>query len=348
MAFRTMEWIEAGHCLRLLDQRFLPGTVQYRDLSTPEAVAGAIRDMTVRGAPAIGVAAGFGVAQAALLAEAAGQPLIPALEAADRVLRASRPTAVNLFWALDRMAALWRAGAGGARLLEEARVMEREDIAVNEAIAAHALAILPQEVTFFHHCNTGALATVGVGTALGIIRRAHDSGRKVFAYLDETRPRLQGAKLSSFELMEYGVPHAIVVDGASAHIMRRHKVDMAVVGCDRVAANGDTANKIGTYNLALAAQDNGVPFYVACPTSTIDLSTASGDGIEIEERDAEEVLRIGDSVIAPEGAPAFNPAFDVTPNRLIAGLITEFGILRPPFDMSIRALFAERQLRKRP
>lgn len=221
--------------------------------------------------------------------------------------------------------------------------MEREDIAVNEAIAVHALSILPQEVTFFHHCNTGALATVGVGTALGIIRRAHESGRKVFAYLDETRPRLQGAKLSSFELMEYGIPHAIVVDGASAHIMRRHRVDMVVVGCDRVAANGDTANKIGTYNLALAAQDNGVPFYVACPTSTIDLCTISGDGIEIEERDAGEVLHIGDSMIAPEGAPAFNPAFDVTPNRLIAGLITEFGIVRPPFDVNIRTLLVQKR-----
>ncbi len=342
MAFRTMEWIEGLATLRLLDQRHLPEVVQYRDLTTPEAVAGAIHDMTVRGAPAIGVAAAFGMAQAALLAEAAGQALIPSLEAADRVLRASRPTAVNLFWALDRMAALWRGGADAARLLAEARVMEREDIAVNEAIAAHALAILPQEVTFFHHCNTGALATVGVGTALGIIRRAHESGRKVFAYLDETRPRLQGAKLSSFELMEYGVPHAIVVDGASAHIMRRRRVDVAVVGCDRVAANGDTANKIGTYNLALAAQDNGVPFYVACPSSTVDLSTPTGDGIEIEERDADEVLRIGGASIAPQGAPAFNPAFDVTPHRLISGLITEFGIVRPPFEVNLRAMLSER------
>lgn len=341
MAFRTIEWIEEGHCLRLLDQRFLPDQVSYRDLTTPEAVAGAIRDMTVRGAPAIGVAAAFGMAQAAALAEAARMPLIPALEAADAALRASRPTAVNLFWALDRMAVLWQAGAGAARLLEAAYAMEREDIAVNEAITAHALAILPPEVTFFHHCNTGALATVGVGTALGIIRRAHESGRKVFAYLDETRPRLQGAKLSSFELMEYGVPHAIVVDGASAHIMRRRRVDMAVVGCDRVAANGDTANKIGTYNLALAAQDNGVPFYVACPTSTVDLSTPTGDGIEIEERDPGEVLQIGGTSIAPAGAPAFNPAFDVTPNRLIAGLITEFGIVRPPFDVNLRILLAD-------
>jgi len=339
MAFRTMEWVAEETCLRLLDQRFLPGDVRYRDLRTPKEVAGAIRDMTVRGAPAIGVSAAYGMAQAALLAEAAGGPVLAALDAADAVLRASRPTAVNLFWALDRMALLWRNGADAARLLEEAGRIEREDIAVNDAIAAHALAILPQEVTFFHHCNTGALAAGGVGTALGIIRRAHEAGHKVFAYLDETRPRLQGAKLSSFELMEYGVPHAIVVDGASAHVMRRRKVDVAVVGCDRVAANGDTANKIGTYNLALAAQDNDVPFYVACPTSTIDMATQDGSGIEIEERDTAEILRIGDTVIAPEGAPVFNPAFDVTPHRLIAGLITEYGIVRPPFDVNLKHLF---------
>ena len=341
MAFRTMEWIAAEACLRLLDQRYLPGEVRYRDLRTPEAVAGAIRDMTVRGAPAIGVSAAYGMAQAAILAEAEGRPLGAALEAADSVLRASRPTAVNLFWALDRMGALWRGGADAARLLAEAREIEREDIAVNDAIAAHALTILPaDEVVFFHHCNTGALAAGGVGTALGIIRRAHEAGRKVFAYLDETRPRLQGAKLSSFELMEYGVPHAIVVDGASAHVMRRRRVDAAVVGCDRVAANGDTANKIGTYNLALAAQDNGVPFYVACPTSTIDMATPDGAGIEIEERDGDEILQVGVTRIAPEGAGVFNPAFDVTPNRLISGLITEYGVIRPPFDVNLRQLFS--------
>ncbi|PLL13025.1 S-methyl-5-thioribose-1-phosphate isomerase [Tabrizicola sp. TH137] len=337
MAFRTMEWLSEGPVLRLLDQRVLPEVVRYRDLATTEAVAGAIRDMTVRGAPAIGVSAAFGLVIAAR--QAGGANMRAVLPEADAVLRAARPTAVNLFWALDRMRALWVAGADAARLEQEALAMEAEDVAVNEAIAAHARAILPQEVTFFHHCNTGALAAVGVGTALGIIRRAHEAGHTVFAYLDETRPRLQGAKLSSFELMEYGVPHAVVVDGASAHIMRKRKVDIAVVGCDRVAANGDTANKIGTYNLALAAQDNGVPFYVACPTSTIDMGTPDGDGIEIEERAEEEVLVVNGGGIAPAGARAFNPAFDVTPNRLISGLITEKGIVRPPFDVNLRALF---------
>lgn len=337
MTFRTMEWVTEGPVLRLLDQRVLPEVVRYRDLASAAEVAGAIRDMTVRGAPAIGVSAAFGLVIAAR--QAGGAELRAVLPAADAVLRAARPTAVNLFWALDRMRALWEAGADAARLEREAVAMEAEDVAVNEAIAAHARAILPRQVTFFHHCNTGALAAVGVGTALGIIRRAHEAGHEVFAYLDETRPRLQGARLSSFELMEYGVPHAVVVDGASAHIMRKRKVDIAVVGCDRVAANGDTANKIGTYNLALAAQDNGVPFYVACPTSTIDMGTPTGDGIEIEERAEEEVLEVNGGLIAPKGARAFNPAFDVTPNRLISGLITEKGIIRPPFDVNLRALF---------
>ena len=338
MTFRTMEWLTEGAVLRLLDQRVLPDVVRYRDLATAEEVAGAIRDMTVRGAPAIGVSAAFGLVIAAR--QAGRADLRAVLPAADAALRAARPTAVNLFWALDRMRALWEAGADAARLEAEARAMEAEDVAVNEAIAAHARAILPQEVTFFHHCNTGALAAVGVGTALGIIRRAHEAGHRVFAYLDETRPRLQGARLSSFELMEYGVPHAVVVDGASAHIMRKRRVDIAVVGCDRVAANGDVANKIGTYGLALAAQDNGVPFYVACPTSTIDMATPDGDAIEIEERDEAEVLRVNGAPIAPLGARAYNPAFDVTPNRLISGLITEKGIIRPPFDVNLRALFS--------
>lgn len=338
MTFRTMEWLTEGPLLRLLDQRVLPDVVRYRDLATAEEVAGAIRDMTVRGAPAIGVSAAFGLVIAAR--QAGRADLRAVLPAADAALRAARPTAVNLFWALDRMRALWEAGADAARLEAEARAMEAEDVAVNEAIAAHARAILPQEVTFFHHCNTGALAAVGVGTALGIIRRAHEAGHRVFAYLDETRPRLQGARLSSFELMEYGVPHAVVVDGASAHIMRKRQVDIAVVGCDRVAANGDVANKIGTYGLALAAKDNGVPFYVACPTSTIDMATPDGDAIEIEERDEAEVLLVNGAPIAPLGARAYNPAFDVTPNRLISGLITEKGIIRPPFDVNLRALFS--------
>lgn len=337
MSFRAIEWIDDASALRLIDQKVLPETMRYCDFATPEAIAGAIADMTVRGAPAIGVAAAFGMVTAA---RAGGD-----LAAADAVLRASRPTAVNLFWALDRMRRVWQGAAPGpdlsARILAEAKAIEEEDIAVNRAISRHAMTILPDgQVTFYHHCNTGSLATVDLGTALGIIRSAHEGGRKTFAYLDETRPRLQGAKLSSFELMQYGVPHAIVVDGASAHVMRTRKVDLVVVGCDRVAANGDTANKIGTYNLALAAADNGVPFYVAAPLSTIDMATATGDEIEIEERPPEEVTAIGATRIAPEGAPVFNPAFDVTPARLIAGIITERGIVRPPFAEGLKKVGA--------
>lgn len=348
MSFRAIEWVDDRNLLRLLDQKVLPGTIRYVELSTVDAIAAAITDMTVRGAPAIGVAATFGMVIAAR--QNAGVPLA-VLKAkmmhADQVLRASRPTAVNLFWALDRMQAAWRAAETSPALVtvvgQTARDIEAEDIEVNRAISRHAMQVVPQEATFFHHCNTGSLATVDLGTALGIIRTAHESGRKVMAYLDETRPRLQGAKLSSFELLQYGVPHAIVVDGASAHIMRTRKVDLVVVGCDRVAANGDTANKIGTYNLALAAQDNGVPFYVAAPSATIDLNTLGGDDIEIEERDPQEITQINGVAIAPTGAAAYNPAFDVTPNRLITGIITEFGIISPPFVKNLRLILKNRK-----
>ncbi|EAR52705.1 probable translation initiation factor eIF-2B alpha subunit [Oceanicola granulosus HTCC2516] len=342
MGFRAIEWLDDSSILKLIDQKALPQQVHYLELTTPAEIAGAIHDMTVRGAPAIGVAAAFGILQAARGAAGAGEDLQARLSEADAVLRAARPTAVNLSWALNRMRAVW-SGAGDSEALlaaldREARRIEAEDIAVNRAISEQALKILPRKVTFFHHCNTGSLATVDLGTALGIIRSAHEAGHEVFAYIDETRPRLQGAKLSSFELLQFGVPHAIVVDGASAHIMRTRDVDIAVVGCDRVAANGDVANKIGTYNLALAAADNGVPFYVAAPMSTIDFSTATGDDIEIEERDDSEILAINGQSIAPDGAPAFNPAFDVTPHRLIAGIITEHGIARPPFAESLLAM----------
>ncbi len=339
MSFRAIEWIDEISALRLIDQKALPGTVRHLNFATPAEVAGAIEDMTVRGAPAIGVAAAFGMVTAAR----SGQDLA----AADAVLRASRPTAVNLFWALDRMKRVWDRAATGAdlpaRLFAEAKAIEAEDIEVNRAISRHAMTVVPEgAVTFYHHCNTGSLATVDLGTALGIIRTAHESGRKTFAYLDETRPRLQGAKLSSFELMQYGVPHAIVVDGASAHVMRTRKVDMVVVGCDRVAANGDTANKIGTFNLALAAAHNNVPFYVAAPTATIDMATPTGDDIEIEERAAEEITQIGGTRVAPEGGPVFNPAFDVTPAQLITGIITELGIVRPSYREGLVSLFAKR------
>ncbi len=344
MSFRAIEWNNDTSILRLVDQKLLPQTTCFVDLRTADEVASAIADMTVRGAPAIGVAAAFGMVMTARKDESLAFHLLQnAMAAADSTLRASRPTAVNLFWALDRMKVAWSGAVTSAALVDAtvhtALSIEADDIAVNRAISRHAMQVVPEgEAVFFHHCNTGSLATVDLGTALGIIRTAHEGGRKVFAYLDETRPRLQGAKLSSFELMQYGVPHAIVVDGASAHIMRTRKVDLVVVGCDRVAANGDTANKIGTYNLALAAKDNGVPFYVAAPSSTIDLDTTDGDAIHIEERDSREITEINGVAIAPIGAPAVNPAFDVTPARLITGIITEFGIVSPPFTTSLRAV----------
>ena len=346
MAFKSLEWDRNSSTLRLIDQKKLPGEIAYLDLTTEDEIYNAIVDMTVRGAPAIGVAAAYGMVSAA---NRSNETDIDAFKkqmlAADEMLRGSRPTAVNLFWALDRTKAIVEGGdaiaAIQADLLNEARRIEADDVEVNRAISRHAMDVVPQKATFFHHCNTGSLATVDLGTALGVIRTAHESGRDVMAYIDETRPRLQGAKLSAWELKQYGVPHAVVVDGASAHIMRTEGADLCVVGCDRVAANGDTANKIGTYALALAAKDNDVPFYVCAPTSTIDLLTASGDDIEIETRDDSEVTEINGVQITPEGAGVYNPAFDVTPARLITGIITEFGIARAPYKESLRQIFDE-------
>lgn len=340
MDLKSIDWIEDTATLRLLDQTKLPESIEYVDLADEVEIAAAIRDMTVRGAPAIGVAAAYGIVAAATLARETDLTMVQSrLDRADEILRNSRPTAVNLFWALDRMQGVTnRIGLREelvSALLDEARAIEGEIIEVNYAISNHAMSLVPDQVTFFHHCNTGSLAAIELGTALGIIRSAHERGKDVMVYLDETRPRLQGAKLSAFELGMYGVKHSVVVDGASAHVMRTRNVDLCVVGCDRVAANGDTANKIGTYNLALAAMDNKVPFYVAAPSSTIDLSTANGDDIEIENREEQEVTEFEGWPIAPKGSSAFNPAFDVTPARLITAIITEFGIAYPPFEESL-------------
>lgn len=333
--------------MRLIDQTRLPDTLVYLDLTDEHAICDAIREMKVRGAPAIGVAAAYAMVAAAKRSKAESlADLLEDLRAADKDLRASRPTAINLFWALDRMARVIRVATSIKSLctsvLAEAREIEAEDVAVNQAISHHALAVVPQQATFFHHCNTGSLATVELGTALGVIRTAHESGREVFAYLDETRPRLQGAKLSAWELMQYGVRHAVVVDGAAPYIMRTKGVDLCVVGCDRVAANGDTANKIGTYALALAAKDNGVPFYVCAPTSTIDMTTPTGENIEIETRDEAEITHIDGMRVAAQGAGVYNPAFDVTPARLITGIITEFGIAKPPFEDSLMRIMKDK------
>ncbi len=336
MSFRSIFWDDEAGVLVLLDQRRLPEAEVYLRLKDAAEVAEAIREMAVRGAPAIGAAAAFGMA----LAAKKGQDLFEA----DALLRAARPTAVNLFWALDRMKRIWEGFSGAQealalRLLEEAKQIAEEDVAANKAIGQHALALVPDRAKILHHCNTGALATVDYGTALGVIRAAHEAGKKVHAFLDETRPRLQGARLSAWELNRLGIPHTVIVDGASGHVMQKFGIDLMVVGADRIARNGDTANKIGTYNLAIAARHHGIPFYVAAPTSTIDLKTPSGEAIPIEERRPEEVAHCGPVRVVPEGSPVYNPAFDITPAELITAIITEKGVVYPPFEENLKKLF---------
>ncbi len=346
-AYRSIEWRDGA--LRLLDQRRLPHEVIYLEYQDAAGVAGAIREMVIRGAPAIGAAAGYGLALAALHSPAS-QPdqLRQELAQAASLLRSSRPTAANLFYAIDRLLARLE-GLGDAPVselqrlaLEEAHAIAAEDAAINRRIGQHALALLPdppgRPLIFIHHCNTGALATTEYGTALGIIRAAFEQGRQVFVYVDETRPRLQGARLTAWELSQLGIPHQVIVDGAAAHILRTRPVDLAVVGCDRVAANGDTANKIGTFGLALAAQAHGVPFYVAAPSTTIDLAIPDGEAIPIEARDPEEVAQIGAERLLPPGSSALNLAFDVTPARYISAIITEAGVAYPPYSESLSKL----------
>lgn len=340
--FRSIEW--KGDKLVLLDQRFLPEKADFKIYSTPDEVAEAIRDMVVRGAPAIGVAAAYGMVLAVKNMRNRKVDASRELEKADAVLRASRPTAVNLFWALDRMKSIWKNFTGTLEELEsllesEAQRIEAEDVETNKRIGMNGLKIVPDNAKIIHHCNTGSLATVDYGTALGVIRIAHEAGKNIHVFLDETRPRLQGARLSAWELKELGIPHTVIVDGASGLVMKKFGVDLVLVGADRIAANGDTANKIGTYNLAIVAKYHGVPFYVVAPTSTIDLSTSDGDHIPIEERNPEEVSRCGDKWVAPRESPVYNPAFDVTPSELITAIITEKGIVYPPYSENLPKLF---------
>jgi methylthioribose-1-phosphate isomerase len=337
----------------MLDQRLLPGEMQYVEYARAEEVAQGIRSMVIRGAPAIGAAAAYGLALAAYHSEADEvEGVRGELAQAAEVLRKARPTAHNLFWALDRVLeraerpSLESAADLRKAVLAEAHAIASEDVRTNRRIGLNALEVVPDPAKVLHHCNTGSLATVDYGTALGVIRAAHEHGKRVHAYLDETRPRLQGARLSSWELKQLDIPHTVIVDGASGHLMRTVGIDLCVVGCDRVAANGDTANKIGTYNLALAAYAHGVPFYVAGPTSTIDLSLATGDEIEIEERPAREVTHVGEMQVTPDDVEVFNPAFDVTPARYITAVITEEGIAYPPFEKSLKEM-VERARSKR-
>ncbi len=343
--FHSIEWKD--NKLRLIDQRFLPLETKYNDYENAQDVADAIRQMVTRGAPAIGASAAYGLALTAVHSPAASPADLRAqLEADAEILRESRPTAVNLFWAIDRVMnraadpTLTSAGAIRQAVLDEAHAIYKEDVATNKAIGYNAMPLVPQGAKFLHHCNTGSLATVDYGTALGIIRIAHEEGKEIHAYLDETRPRLQGGRLSAWELKQLDIPHTVIVDGASGHLMRTVGIDLCVVGCDRVAANGDTANKIGTYNLALAAHAHDVPFYVAAPTSTIDMSLENGDLIPIEERNPREVTHVGDCQITPDDTPVANFAFDVTPAPYITAIITEKGVVYPPFKENLAKLFA--------
>ncbi len=339
--YATLEWKE--NCLYLLDQRKLPFQAVMLPCRSVTEVAEAIRNMTIRGAPAIGAAAAYGLALAAFNTHAKDpQKIRDSIFTAAQVLIAARPTAVNLSWAVNRILAAVESqnpqSADEIResVLNEAHRIASEDVETNRKIGQNALPLWPKEVTFIHHCNTGALATVDYGTALGVIRAAHEAGKKVFVFVDETRPRLQGARLTAWELEQLAIPYKIIVDGASGYVMKNHPVNAVVVGCDRVAANGDTANKIGTYNLALVAQAHAVPFYVVGPTTTIDLATPTGGHIDIEERSADEITRIAGQPVAPDLSKAYNPAFDVTPADLITAIITEAGICRPPFEESLK------------
>ncbi|MCB4423117.1 S-methyl-5-thioribose-1-phosphate isomerase [Synechococcus sp. HB1133] len=332
----SLRW--TGTHLELLDQRQLPGAVVFMQLKTWDEVATSISTMAVRGAPAIGIAAAWGV----VLASQAGDDLSSAI----RGLRASRPTAVNLGWALNRMESVL-ASTGSVNcesLAVVAAELQRQDCLLTQRLVDHGVSLLSQGCRVLHHCHTGAIATAGVGTALGVISAAHAHGVLRHAWLDETRPRLQGAALSAWELGCLGVPCTVIVDGASGLLMRRGEVDAVMVGCDRVAANGDVANKIGTYNLALVAKAHGVPFYVCAPGSSIDLATPDGDAITIEERDAQEITHVQGLSVAAPGAQAWNPAFDITPAHLVTGLITECGVLRPPYREVLSALPLPNQL----
>ena len=338
---RTVFW--ENNELKMIDQRILPARFEIVSYRSHKEVAFAITDMVVRGAPAIGAAAAFGLALAGYeSASTSTEGLLADLGAASAVLKASRPTAVNLAWAVDRLMKAARSLKGSAddlrtAVLDEAQKLADEDVEINKRMAEHGSALINDGDTIIHHCNTGALATVDWGTALGVIRTAHEQGKHIHVLVDETRPRLQGARLTAWELEQYGIPYEIISDNMSGYFLKAGRAQKVFFGADRVAANGDVANKIGSYMLALAAHDNNVPVYSVVPTSTVDLSLAHGDLIPIEERDTDEVLGIqfhGEPV-APKNAKARNPAFDVTPNRLLSGIVTENGVVYPPFDINL-------------
>lgn len=343
MNFETLAWRDGR--LHLIDQRLLPLEITYVACDSADETATAIRDMVVRGAPAIGCAAAYGAAlEAARLARGDAGAFRALLERAMNRLAAARPTAVNLMWAVARMRGVCAAHADEAptalaqRLLDEAHAIRAEDIACNREMGALGAGLVPDGARILTHCNAGALATAGHGTALGVIRSAVETGKSVHVFADETRPFLQGARLTAWELMQDGIDVSLIPDVSAGHLMSRGEVDLVIVGADRVAANGDAANKIGTYTVAVLAQRHGIPFYVACPWSTVDLATPTGAQIPIEERGEDEVVGFRTTRWAPAGVAVRNPAFDVTPAELITAIITERGIVRAPFSAGLRAL----------
>ncbi len=336
----TIQWTSDG--VVMIDQTRLPLEETYVTCKTYEEVATAIRDMVVRGAPAIGVAAAMGVAIG--VAQADGGDPDARFETICRTLAATRPTAVNLFWAIDRMRRLYESLRGQPlaeiqrRMIEEAKIVREEDIAINRAMGRNGAPLLPDGKTVLTHCNAGALATAGYGTALGVIRAAVEQGKHLDVFADETRPFLQGARLTIWELQKDGIPATLITDNMAGHFLKSGRIGCVVVGADRIAANGDVANKVGTYGVAVLAKENGVPFYVAAPVSTLDLSLASGDAIPIEQRAAAEVTHVFGHPIAPPGTTVQNPAFDVTPARYVSAIITERGVARAPYEASLREL----------
>lgn len=342
----TIAWQD--HSIVMVDQRKLPGQEVYVQCKTPQAVAKAITTMVIRGAPAIGVAAAMGIAMGMRQSKSTGtrQFTVEFNQLCD-LMAGTRPTAVNLFWAIDRMKRVFGAAALAgesvdelkARLEREANAIHDEDVESCKAMGRHGATVVPDRARILTHCNAGALATAGYGTALGVIRAAAEQGKVASVFADETRPFLQGARLTAWELVRDGIPTTVITESMAGPLMRQSGLDFVVVGADRIAANGDVANKIGTYTVATMARVHGVPFYVAAPLSTIDLATPDGGAIPIEQRSAREITHLGTQQLTPEGASVWNPAFDVTPNELVTGIITERGIARAPYSESLRALF---------
>jgi len=339
--FKVIEW--RGDRIRLLDQTRLPQEEVYLELDDYRQLALAIKEMKVRGAPAIGVAAAYGMALAALGIEAhSKEEFLAQLETVRQTLAATRPTAVNLFWALERMKRAVGSGKGinqiKSALIAEAQKIDEENAEANRRLSNNGVELIKNGFTILTHCNTGTLATAGFGTALGVIKAAKEQGKKLHVFVGETRPLLQGARLTAWELKRAGISFTLIADTMTGHFLYRGRIDCVIVGADRIAANGDVANKIGTYNIAVLAKENGVPFYVAAPTSTIDLSLPAGGEIPIEERSPEEVTHIGGLRIAPGGVVAANPAFDITPHGYVSAIITERGIARESYEVSLRKL----------